>query len=767
MIKLRNPFLILIQVFLTTIFLLEPTPVARADTFATWSNATFKADTAYLNSEKSVQLDITPLQTGAKMWRYLNVDWINKDTSHSYSGQAGISNQPGWQAFQFAFYGAVDIQLSLAGKNSGSCAKFNPYEYGGKSYFQAICTLPFSFIQRHTYRIKIFNDTTLGPTWFKASIDDLVDKTQAEIGSINVGDRGFTSPLSLVQYGMHDSTPSAGDCSKVEINDTIFSAVTSGNSTFNTLLGQSSDVCAKAVVVTNKYSLGGTVIKFGGANPVGRNLEATAALNTSSNKVRVPRITSAVPRPAEISPGLIQNRYSTYFADSYSKIDVPPSTPYQIVETLPEYLFASGPKDIFSMHWTGYFIPDHSGTWNFRMTSDDAAYLYIGANAVLNYTRDIHSALIDLGGIHPFATKSATIDLVKDQIYPFRIMYGNALDVSVFKLEFQAPGFSDFQTDYKSLFWHSTPGPCSNWGMDYIFVGDLGYEKTQIDVGNSLPNCNRKYGQTDFTPVSESSSGSTSGAATTAKKTIVNKPSFSLINITGNKLNVSVNLGNAGSSRPDSVYLVAPKLGILDSNKLFGDVSGSKASWSIDFDKLLSGAAIPLKVVGVKNGVESEPLEQDFNAPAAVEKLLTNKSAPLPPKNVKSRIVGTSAIISAEATVKAGALATQAFVFGPSIGLAKAQAVAGDIVGNKVLLEVPLKTSMAGKKLLVTIYLSNEAGDSKPVQTVLVIPAAPKIPSGTIKLPTQTKAPKTVLCLKGSQTRTFAANSCPPGWKSA
>ena len=56
---------------------------------------------------------------------------------------------------------------------------------------------------------------------------------------------------------------------------------------------------------------------------------------------------------------------------------------------------------------------------------------------------------------------------------------------------------------------------------------------------------------------------------------------------------------------------MAPKLGILDSNKLFGDVSGSKASWSIDFDKLLSGAAIPLKVVGVKNGVESEPLELD------------------------------------------------------------------------------------------------------------------------------------------------------------
>jgi hypothetical protein len=240
-----------------------------------------------------------------------------------------------------------------------------------------------------------------------------------------------------------------------------------------------------------------------------------------------------------------------------------------------------------------------------------------------------------------------------------------------------------------------------------------------------------------------------------------------LINIVGNKLNVSVNLGSSGTSKPDSVYLVAPKLGILDSNKLFGKVSGSKASWSIDFDKLLSGTAIPLKVVGVKNGVESDPLEQDFNAPAVVEKLLVNKLVPVAPKNVKSRIVGTSALISAEVTVKAGALATQAYVFGPSIGLSKANAITGDIVGNKVLLEVPLKTSMAGRKLPVTIYVSNEVGDSQPTQTTIVVPSAPKIPSGTIKLPTQTKAPKTIFCIKGSQTRTFAAKSCPPGWKSA
>jgi hypothetical protein len=763
--RFKNMITLLVSVLIASLTLVS-TQIATADQSITYANVNY-AGAAYLDTTRDLQIDITPLANNSDTWRYLNFAWSKNDQTNRYGAQVGVDvYSSGTQHnFVLSFYGAVDQQVISVGGNPVTCEKRNPYDLNGQTYFQAVCWTPYTLAPGHTFRLRVYNNAALGPTWFNASFEDLTSKKRLEVGSINIGNKNFSDPLQYVQYGMGglDANP---DCSKVGINDTIISSVKSGNSTLSSLTSQSIGSCVNAVIVPNKYSLGGNVVKFGGTNPAGRNLEATATLNTPISKVRVPRLTAAVPRPAEINPGLIQNRYSTYFADSYSTIDVPPPTPFQIVETLPEYLFASGPKDVFSMHWTGYFIPDYSGTWNFRMTSDDAAYLYIGANAVLNYTRDIHSALIDLGGIHPFATKSATIDLVKDQIYPFRIMYGNALDVSVFKLEFQAPGFSDFQTDFKSLFWHSTPGPCTNWGMDYIFVGDLGYEKTQIGVGNSLPNCNRKYGQTDFTPVSESSSGSTSGAATTAKKTIVNKPSFSLINITGNKLNVSVNLGNAGSSRPDSVYLVAPKLGILDSNKLFGDVSGSKASWSIDFDKLLSGAAIPLKVVGVKNGVESEPLEQDFNAPAAVEKLLTNKSAPLPPKNVKSRIVGTSAVITTESTIKTGALATSAHIFSSALGIPASQAILGEVIGTKVLFEVPLKASMAGKTFPFTIYYANEAGKSQPVQGKLLVPAAPKIPTGTIKLPTQTKAPKTVLCLKGSQTRTFAANSCPPGWKS-
>ena len=743
--------------FLILLLSLIPIENAFSDQSITYINTNYSG-IAFLNASNDLQIDITPLANNSDTWRYLNFAWSKNDQSHVYGAQVGIDvYSSGTQHnFVLSFYGATDEQVLTGVGNPVTCDKRNPYELSGKTFFQAVCWTPYTVSPGHTFRLRVYNNAALGPTWFNASFDDLTSNTHLEVGSINIGDKNFSDPLQYVQYGMGglDTNP---DCSKVGINDTIISSVKTGKTYLTNLSSQSVGSCVNAVIVPNKYSLGGNVVKFGGTNPASRNLESGATLNTSTGPTRVPRATSSVPHPEEITPGLIQNRYSGYFADDYKFFDVSPTNSIT-VQTLPEYRSADGSAPVFSNNWTGYFIPDYTGTWTFRFTSDDAAYLYIGNNAVLNYTRDIHDATIDLGSTHAALTKSASVDLIKDKIYPFRIMYGNSVDVSVFKLEFQAPGFSAFQTDFTSLLWHSTPSQCSNWGMDYVFAGDQGFEKAKLREGTSLPNCTKNYATSNST---------TSTSTNTTTKTVVNTPSFSLINVVGNKLNIDVNLGSAGSSRPDTVYLVAPKLGVLDSNKLFGKVSGSKASWSIDFDKLLAGTSIPLKVVGVKNGVESDPLEQDFNAPAAVDKLLSNKLAPAAPKNVKSRIVGTSALISAEATVKSGAIASQAFVFGPSIGLSKSKAISGDIVGNKVLLEVPLKSSMAGKKLPVTIYLSNEVGESQPVQTVIVVPAAPKIPSGAIKVPTATKAPKTIFCIKGAQTRTFAASSCPPGWKTA
>jgi hypothetical protein len=748
-----NKYLSFLCTFILAIFPLEN---ASADQAITYINTNYSGS-AFLNASNDLQIDITPLANNSDTWRYLNFAWSKNDQSRVYGAQIGfdVYSSGTQHNFVFSVYGAVDQQILTGVGNSVRCEKRDPYDVSGKTYFQSVCFTPYKLAPGHTFRLRVYNNAALGPTWFNASFEDLTSNARLEVGSINVGDKNFLDPLQYVQYGMGglDSNP---DCSKVGINDTIISSVKSGKTSLTNLVSQAIGSCLNAVIVPNKYSLGGNVVKFGGTNPASRNLESGATLNTSTGPTRIPRSISSVPRPQEINPGLIQNRYAKYFEDSTKIFDEPPINSIT-VQNLPEYSSSSGGVSAFSNNWTGYFIPDYTGSWTFRMTSDDAAYLYIGNNAVLEYVRNISDATINLGSTHVALTKTATIDLVKDKVYPFRIMYGNWVDVSVFKLEFQAPGFTTYQSDFTSLIWHSTPNQCSNWGMDYVFVGDLGFEKAQIRTGTSLPDCTKNYASTT----------NSTTTTNTVKKTVVNKPSFSLINVVGNKLNIDVNLGSAGSSRPDTVYLVAPKLGVLNGDKLLGRVSGSKASWSINFDKLLAGTSIPLKVVGVKNGVESEPLEQEFNAPAAVNNLLTNKLAPATPKNIRTRIIGNSAIITAEATVKSGALATKAFIFGPSIGLSKAKAISGDIVGNKVLLEVPLKASMAGKKLPVTIYLSNDVGDSQPVQTVITVPSAPTIPNGAIKIPTDTKAPKTIFCVKGSQTRTFAASKCPPGWKNA
>ncbi len=241
------------------------------------------------------------------------------------------------------------------------------------------------------------------------------------------------------------------------------------------------------------------------------------------------------------------------------------------------------------------------------------------------------------------------------------------------------------------------------------------------------------------------------------------KPTFKGVNFVGNKLNIEINLGSSSASRPDKVYLVAPNLGINLANPLAGIIAGSVATWSLDFDRLLAGTLLPLEIISERDGVRGDPLAGSFQVPAILDATRAT-SVPLAPKNFKSRIIGSSAVITVEATTKSGALATNGFLFSKSLGISKAEAIEGDVVGEKVILEVPIKASMAGKRFPVTIYLANQKGESKPLNATLSIPAAPKVPSIPTALPTP-KAPKTVICIRANQTRAFTGTSCPPGWE--
>ena len=248
-------------------------------------------------------------------------------------------------------------------------------------------------------------------------------------------------------------------------------------------------------------------------------------------------------------------------------------------------------------------------------------------------------------------------------------------------------------------------------------------------------------------------------SATCAPASVVKPttPTFSGVNFAGNTININVNIGSSASSRPDKIYLVAPKLGVNSSAPLEGKISGSTASWSLPLNNILSGVAIPLEIVGEKNGVKSEPLTGSYTKPA-----VSITAVPPAPTNYSSRIVGTSAIITIQVSAKESSRASSAHLYSSALGIKKGSALQGEVVGTKALIEVPIKASMAGKKYPLTIYLENSKGESKPLNATLSIPKAPKAPT----LPTaQPKpvVPKAVICSFGSQTRTFE-DDCPPGW---
>lgn len=290
----------------------------------------------------------------------------------------------------------------------------------------------------------------------------------------------------------------------------------------------------------------------------------------------------------------------------------------------------------------------------------------------------------------------------------------------------------------------------------------------QIRFGGSNPGTrDPNYKEVTSPTPTPSSSIAPSPSPSITNKTVVDEkpktstPSFSGVNFVGNKLNINVNLGSNNPSRPEKVYLVAPLLGITAANPLLGTIFGNSAAWSINLEKILAGTLIPLEIVGERNGVLSDPLSGSYQAPAILDSI---KSVEVPdqPKNFKSRIVGSSALITAETTLRSGAIASKAFIFGKSLGVPKSQAIEGDLVGEKVILEVPIKTSMSGKKYPVTIFLSNEKGESKPLNATLSIPAAPKFVAPPTLLPT--KKVKATICVRSTQTRAFEGTSCPPGW---
>lgn len=139
-------------------------------------------------------------------------------------------------------------------------------------------------------------------------------------------------------------------------------------------------------------------------------------------------------------PGLFYTIYSGYMNDNSNYFNInagsllPPTTlgtsginNQGLITQIPDIStgtnnFISGNSYTFSTQWLGYFKSNYNGEWTFYTNSDDCSYLWIGSNAISDFTTG--NAIVNNRGIHGPQEQSGKISLNSGEYYPIRIQYG-------------------------------------------------------------------------------------------------------------------------------------------------------------------------------------------------------------------------------------------------------------------------------------------------------------------------------------------------------
>ncbi|MEX0595190.1 MAG: GLEYA domain-containing protein, partial [Candidatus Paceibacterota bacterium] len=159
--------------------------------------------------------------------------------------------------------------------------------------------------------------------------------------------------------------------------------------------------------------------------------------------------------------GLTFNSYFGYFKDDVNffsrakSVNKGNSSIFNDINTSTSGLLRQNTGIEYSVEWTGFFVPNLSGIWNFKTNSDDASYVWIGNSATSGYSTG--NALVKNPGNHPAKlSNEAAMNLDTNVHYPIRIQYGNGGGPDAFQFFMKSPNGS-YTTDGTGLFFNSPP----------------------------------------------------------------------------------------------------------------------------------------------------------------------------------------------------------------------------------------------------------------------------------------------------------------------
>ena len=162
--------------------------------------------------------------------------------------------------------------------------------------------------------------------------------------------------------------------------------------------------------------------------------------------------TSLTPAAIGDVAGLYRTTYTGYFADDPTFFAT--ATVNATAVNLSPIRDGDPGFEPFSTQHLGYFKPATTETYTFYLTSDDASFMWLGANAVSGFNTG--NAFINNGGVHGSNEVSASIALTAGVYYPIRIQYGDQSGGDVLQFEFSTPTIAKDENVTGLIFYNST-----------------------------------------------------------------------------------------------------------------------------------------------------------------------------------------------------------------------------------------------------------------------------------------------------------------------
>ena len=151
---------------------------------------------------------------------------------------------------------------------------------------------------------------------------------------------------------------------------------------------------------------------------------------TPTNTITPTRTVTPTITPSTVityAAGLYKTTYAGYFADNVSFFATATPTAYGAnpatsVQTTAITEPGTDDGSDFSVQWLGFFKPTTTETYTFFTNSDDASYMWIGANALSGFSTA--NATVNNGGLHGNVETSGTAALTAGIYYPIRMQFG-------------------------------------------------------------------------------------------------------------------------------------------------------------------------------------------------------------------------------------------------------------------------------------------------------------------------------------------------------